>query len=91
MVDGARRLDRAACRIGGANQILRDAGLVLAKGDPVPSIPDCPNQNRIVAQEPAAGTTVEAGSTVTVFPGAVRGHEATSEPRGTVTRWRSTT
>jgi eukaryotic-like serine/threonine-protein kinase len=58
---------------GGANQILRDAGLVLAKGDPVPSIPECPNQNRIVAQEPAAGTTVEAGSTVTVFPGGGEG------------------
>ncbi|MGH2540270.1 MAG: PASTA domain-containing protein, partial [Actinomycetota bacterium] len=55
--------------IGAANQILRDAGLVLARGDPAPSIPECPNQNRIVAQDPAAGTTLEAGSTVTVFPG----------------------
>ena len=59
--------------IGGANQILRDAGLVLAQGDPAPPIPECPNQNRIVAQDPAAGTTVEAGSTVTVFPGGASG------------------
>ena len=54
---------------GGANKILRDAGLVLAFGSPVPSNPECPNTSRIVGQEPLAGETVEAGSVVTVFPG----------------------
>ena len=54
---------------GAARQVLRDAGLELASGSPAPSIPECPNPNRIVGQEPLAGETVEAGSTVTVFPG----------------------
>ena len=55
--------------VGGANKILRDAGLVRAIGEAQPSNPECPNTNRIVGQEPVAGETVEAGSVVTVFPG----------------------
>jgi serine/threonine-protein kinase len=55
--------------IGAARQVLRDAGLVLAQGSPVPSVPECPNPSRVVGQEPLAGETVEAGSTVTVFQG----------------------
>ncbi len=55
--------------LGGANKILREAGLVRAVGDAQPSTPDCPNPNRIIGQDPLAGETVEAGSTVTVFPG----------------------
>jgi serine/threonine-protein kinase len=55
--------------LGGANKILRDAGLVRAVGEAQPSNPECPNTNRIVGQEPLAGETVEAGSVVTVFPG----------------------
>ena len=54
---------------GGAGQLIRGAGLVIAKGDPVPSTDACANPSRIIAQEPPAGTLVEAGSTVTVFPG----------------------
>jgi len=59
----------ACLSYGGANQLLKAQGLLIAKGDPVPSTPDCANPNRIIAQEPLAGTLVEAGSTVTVFPG----------------------
>ena len=44
-------------------------GLEAEEGDPQPSIPDCPNDNKIIGQEPAAGTTVDAGSVVTIFPG----------------------
>jgi eukaryotic-like serine/threonine-protein kinase len=55
--------------IGGANQLLRPLGLNLEIGEPVPSTPDCPNPSRILGQEPAAGTPVEVGSTVTVFQG----------------------
>jgi serine/threonine-protein kinase len=55
--------------IGAARQILNDVGLALATGEPVPSVPDCPNPSRILGQEPVAGTVVEAGSTVTVFQG----------------------
>ena len=59
----------ACLSYGGAGQLIRGAGLVIAKGDPVPSTDACANPNRIIAQEPLAGTLVEAGSTVTVFPG----------------------
>ncbi|MDH5223901.1 MAG: PASTA domain-containing protein, partial [Actinomycetota bacterium] len=55
--------------IGGAKQLLKAQGLEMVVGDPVPSIPECPNPNRIIGQDPVAGTTVEAGTTVTVFPG----------------------
>ncbi len=55
--------------VGGAGQLIRDQGLVLDIGDPQPSVPECPNPGRIVAQDPAAGEEVEAGSVVIVFPG----------------------
>ena len=55
--------------IGKARQVLRDAGLEMSVGDAVPSIPDCPNPNRIIGQDPAAGVTVDSGSIVTVNPG----------------------
>ena len=55
--------------MGGARKALKDAGLETEVGDPQPSVPDCPNNNRIIGQEPAAGTTVDAGSVVTIFPG----------------------
>lgn len=55
--------------IGGARKALKDAGLEADVGDPQPSVPDCPNANRIIGQEPAAGTTLDAGSVVTIFPG----------------------
>jgi serine/threonine-protein kinase len=59
----------ACLSYGGAGQLIRGAGLLIAKGDPVPSTDACANPSRIIAQEPLAGTVVEAGSTVTVFPG----------------------
>jgi beta-lactam-binding protein with PASTA domain/tRNA A-37 threonylcarbamoyl transferase component Bud32 len=59
----------ACLSYGGAGQLIRDADLVIAKGDPVPSTETCANPSRIIAQDPLAGTPVEAGSTVTVFPG----------------------
>jgi len=54
---------------GAASKALKDAGLEAQEGDPQPSVPDCPNANRIIGQEPPAGTTVDAGSVVTIFPG----------------------
>jgi serine/threonine-protein kinase len=60
----------ACLSIGAARQALTAAGLVLEVGEPVPSNPEqCPNPSRILAQDPAPGTVVEAGSTVTVFLG----------------------
>ena len=54
---------------GSARKALKDAGLETEVGDPQPSVPDCPNPSRIIGQEPAAGTTLDAGSVVTMFPG----------------------
>ena len=54
---------------GSARKALKDAGLEAEVGDPQPSVPDCPNPSRIIGQEPAAGTTLDAGSVVTIFPG----------------------
>jgi serine/threonine-protein kinase len=58
----------ACLSYGGANKLIRDAGLVTEKGEAVPS-GDCPNASRIIGQDPAAGSEVPAGSIVTVFPG----------------------
>jgi len=55
--------------IPAARQALEAVDLVIAIGEPVPSVPECPNPSRILGQEPVAGTVVEAGSTVTVFQG----------------------
>ena len=55
--------------IGAARNALKDVGLVMEIGDPVPSRPDCPNANRIIAQDTAAGDTVDGGSTVVVHQG----------------------
>ena len=59
----------ACLSFGGAGKLIRDQGLLVVKGDPVPSTDACANPSRIIAQDPLAGTPVEAGSTVTVFPG----------------------
>jgi beta-lactam-binding protein with PASTA domain/predicted Ser/Thr protein kinase len=54
---------------GGARKILTDAGLQYQLGGTAPSSPSCPNPNRVVDQQPDAGTPVESGSVVTVFTG----------------------
>ncbi|MGZ8661612.1 MAG: PASTA domain-containing protein, partial [Actinomycetota bacterium] len=56
--------------IGGARNALKAVGLVpTLSPDTAPANPACPNLSRIVAQDPAAGTQVPFGSTVTVFQG----------------------
>jgi eukaryotic-like serine/threonine-protein kinase len=54
---------------GAARKALKNVGLEMQVGDPAPSVPDCTNVSRIISQEPAAGTTVDAGSVVTVHQG----------------------
>ena len=57
--------------IGGARNALKAVGLALVLSpDTAPANPACPNLTRIVAQDPAAGTQVPFGSSVTVFQGA---------------------
>jgi serine/threonine-protein kinase len=52
-----------------ASHDLEKLGLVAALSDPVPSLPQCPNANFVAEQEPAAGATVQVGSTVTLHLG----------------------
>ena len=55
---------------GSAQQELSAAGLVpVAAGDTAPPNPLCPNNaNKVAAQDPAAGTVVQPGQQVTLFP-----------------------
>jgi len=53
----------------GAREALTAVGLVTAEGPAVPPNPACVNATRIAAQDPAAGTMVPVGSTVTVAKG----------------------
>ena len=56
---------------GQAKKILSDAGLVPIQSLETVSInPACPNGNKVAAQDPTALTTVDSGSTVTLFAGA---------------------
>jgi serine/threonine-protein kinase len=56
--------------INAAQNQLRQAGLVAALStETVPINPACPNGNKVAQQDPAAGTPVDEGSTVTLFTG----------------------
>jgi beta-lactam-binding protein with PASTA domain/predicted Ser/Thr protein kinase len=55
--------------LGAAKGAINSAGLVPAVGPAVPPNPDCVNASRIATQEPAAGSMVPAGSTVTIAQG----------------------
>ena len=63
-------VDDVTClSFGAAKAALRDQGLVAVLGGTAPLLPQCPNPNRIAMQDPAAGATVDVGSTVTLFTG----------------------
>jgi len=56
---------------GQAQKIVRDAGLVpVQSSETVALNPSCPHGNKVAAQDPAANQTVNAGSQITLFPGA---------------------
>jgi len=63
-----------------ASHDLEKLGLVATIGDTVPSLPQCPNANFIALQEPAAGTSVQVGSTVTLHLGGATSPTPTSSP-----------
>jgi eukaryotic-like serine/threonine-protein kinase len=52
-----------------AQNALAKVGLVLALGPPTTPNPNCVNADRVAAEDPPAGTMVDAGSTVTVSLG----------------------
>jgi beta-lactam-binding protein with PASTA domain/predicted Ser/Thr protein kinase len=61
--------DVTCLSFGAAKAALRDQGLVAVLGGTAPLLPQCPNPSRISLQDPAAGNTVDTGSTVTLFTG----------------------
>ena len=74
-------VDDVTClSFGAAKAALRDQGLVAVLGGTAPLLPQCPNPNRIAMQDPAAGATVDVGSTVTLFTGEA---ESPTGPTGT--------
>ena len=65
---------------GSAQKDLENAGLTPAiSQDAVAINPQCPHGNKVAQQDPASGTTVDRGTTVTLFPG----QESTTGPTGT--------
>lgn len=65
--------DVTCLSFGQAKSVLRAQGLNGVLGGTAPLLPQCPNPSRVAMQDPTAGTTVNVGSTVTLFTG-----EATS-------------
>ena len=65
---------------GHAKEALAQAGLIPVTGDPVLANPLCPNPNRVALQEPAAGTQVTNGSSVTIHPGGAESPTPSESP-----------
>jgi len=62
--------DITCLSFGQAKKILSDQGLFpIQSSETVPLNPACPHGNKVAAQDPAANSTVEGGSTVTLFAG----------------------
>ncbi len=76
-------VDDVTClSFGAAKAALRDQGLVAVLGGTAPLLPQCPNPNRIAMQDPAAGATVDVGSTVTLFTGEAGSPTGPTGPSG---------
>jgi serine/threonine-protein kinase len=54
---------------GKAKAELKQLGLIAAPGGTAPMLPQCANKNFVAMQDPAAGSTVPPGSTVTLYTG----------------------
>jgi serine/threonine-protein kinase len=62
--------DVTCLSFGQAKKILSDQGLFpIQSSETVPLNPACPHGNKVAAQDPAANSTVDSGSTVTLFAG----------------------
>jgi serine/threonine-protein kinase len=61
--------DVTCLSFGQAKKVLTDQGLNIASGGTATANPLCSNPNKVASQDPAPGTTVNTGSTVTVFTG----------------------
>jgi len=52
-----------------AKSQLEHMGLVVVPGPLVPPLPQCPNTNKVAAQNPAPGSQVKPGDTITLSTG----------------------
>jgi len=52
-----------------AKNQLEHMGLVVVPGPLVPPLPQCPNTNKVAAQDPQPGTQVKPGDTITLSTG----------------------
>jgi eukaryotic-like serine/threonine-protein kinase len=66
---GAVEVPNVVCfPFGRASQVIQGRGLdVVVSEEGIGINPQCPNQNKVAGQDPAPGTEVESGSTVTLF------------------------
>ncbi|HUL85327.1 MAG TPA: Stk1 family PASTA domain-containing Ser/Thr kinase [Actinomycetota bacterium] len=74
-------LDDYTCQtlVSAQNQ-LQKLGLKVAFGGTEPTLPQCPNPTRVVSQNPAAGSSVKVGDTVTLFTGETSSPTETPSP-----------
>jgi beta-lactam-binding protein with PASTA domain/predicted Ser/Thr protein kinase len=62
--------DYTCLTFSSAQNQLRHAGLNPVNGGTMALLPQCPNTNRVVAQDPGPGTQLQPGDTVTLWTGA---------------------
>ena len=74
-------LDDYTCQtlVSAQNQ-LQKLGLKVVFGGTEPTLPQCPNPTRVVSQNPAGGSSVHVGDTVTLFTGETSSPTETPAP-----------
>jgi beta-lactam-binding protein with PASTA domain len=61
--------DYTCVTFSSAKNQLEHMGLVVVPGPLVPPLPQCPNTNKVAAQDPQPGTQVKPGDTITLSTG----------------------
>jgi eukaryotic-like serine/threonine-protein kinase len=74
--------DVTCLSFGSAKSALQAQGLAAVLGGTMPVLPQCPNPNRVAVQDPAAGTVVDVGSTVTLYTGETTSPTGPTGPSG---------
>jgi beta-lactam-binding protein with PASTA domain len=74
--------DVTCLSFGSAKSALQAQGLEAVLGGTAPVLPQCPNPNRVAIQDPAAGTVVDTGTTVTLFTGEAASPTGPTGPSG---------
>ena len=72
--------DYSCVNFNKAKNKLSKLGMVVKYGGTVASLPQCPNTAFVAQQDPLPGTTVEVGSTVTLFTGSETSTSPSASP-----------